>query len=631
MHSLLERQLRKAKSQDGDVCVEILCDLIDKTYQEADKRYRMTNRSVELMSKEMLILNDQLSNRATETAAIIHSVQEAIFVTDEHGMIIMINKPGEDLFGFVSEEIIGQHIDRITSAFRFETISDQGAFSPEKIAFQFPSSKEIQCCKYDETIFPAQLYIKAIILPEKVSYLFVLRDITEQKQHEQNLFRAAFYDSLTGLPNRALFLDRLNETLKRTKRLDASYHAVLFLDLDRFKIINDSLGHEYGDKIIQVAAKIFHSVLRDYDTVARLGGDEFTILLTDMSEPEYAEIIARRILSRLKKPVQIDGKDIFISSSIGICLIDDSPLSAEEVMRNADLAMYQAKRSGGYRYALYHEDQHKDALNRMQLESGFRKAIDNNEIHLYYQPIVDLKNGSVAGFECLVRWIHPEIGMISPAQFIPIAEETDFINVLGFHILEQACEQIRIWHYNHDKPFFVSINLSARQIGNPKEVDRIASFIRAAKLPPHTLKIECTETALMKESPHIEEFFLALKSLGVELCIDDFGTGYSALEYIHRYPFDVLKIDRQFISSMTENEKDLRLVSGIASLAKSLGLKIVAEGVEREEEAQKLSSMDVEYVQGYYFAKPLNVIEATSLIVSKKVFPLPFPIKSEKN
>lgn len=626
MHSLVERQLKKSKTSEGSVDLDKFCDLVGTAYEEAEKARRLSDRSVELMSQEMLELNTALRARASEISAIINAVKDTIFVASNKGQILSVNDPGKIMFGYNQVDIVGKNLSDIFPEFDFGALKTQEEFNNNKVEDHFTRAYDTIGFRKDKTKFPIEIYIKPMQASETTSFACVVRDITLEKEQEEKLYKAAFYDALTGLPNRALFLDRLQETLKKTRRLDSTYAALLFIDLDRFKVINDSLGHEAGDELLKQVAARFSKILRQYDTVARLGGDEFTVLLNEVTEPEHAEEIAARHLEELEAPFSLQGREVHISASIGLSLISPGDDLCEDILRNADLAMYQAKNDGRGRLRKFHEDQHKDMMTRLQVENELRGAISKDEIVIYYQPIINLKTGAISGFEALSRWLHPDRGLIPPAEFIPIAEETGLIKELGNYVLKKACKQITIWgadeNNNSEHHISVAVNLSPLQMADSSSSQEVEEIIKAAELPLNSLKIECTESALMKNPEHAATFFQDLKDLGCQLCIDDFGTGYSALEYLHRFPFDVLKIDRHFITSMTHEDKDMRLVAGMVSLAHSLGLQVVAEGVERDIELHHLIEMEVDMVQGYYFAKPLTLIEATSLLASGRKFPI---------
>ncbi len=453
----------------------------------------------------------------------------------------------------------------------------------------------------------------------------VLEVNQRQKEKEieaQNLYAAAYYDALTKLPNRALFLEKLQRIVEKNQRNQHHPAALFFIDLDRFKAVNDSMGHDAGDELLRQASARLQKIARAYEAVSRLGGDEFTIIIESIDDKKLLLKMADRFLTALTKPFNIMEKEVHISGSIGIYMISKNDKQADNILRNADLAMYKAKKNGRSCCEIFHEDQLREALSFIQVQNGLRTALKNKEIRVYYQPIVDVATVKLAGFESLVRWQHPKHGLIHPNQFIPVAEETGLIKELGLYVLKESCQQIKFFQNltSPTTPLTIAVNLSPNQITNEESIKSILSVIKKANLPKNILKVECTETALIKNSESMLSFFHDLKALNVQLCIDDFGTGYSALEYIHKYPFDILKIDRSFISTITKNKKDLNLVSGIVSLAHNMGLRIVAEGVEYEEEIRHLLKMNVDFFQGFYFAKPLPFEEACTFIKEKNSF-----------
>jgi diguanylate cyclase (GGDEF)-like protein/PAS domain S-box-containing protein len=447
----------------------------------------------------------------------------------------------------------------------------------------------------------------------------VAMDITERKQSEDRLLHDALHDPLTDLPNRTLFLDRLERAIHRVKRYSGFSFAVLFLDLDRFKIVNDSLGHVAGDRLLMAVAQKLQARLRMGDTVARLGGDEFVILLENLRDFNDATRAAERIQQDLSAPFDLDGNEVFMSVSIGIALshgVDEQP---DSFLRNADIAMYRAKSLGKARYAIYTPGMHEQARSRLRLETDLRRAIERQELQLYYQPIVLLATSQIVGFEALVRWHHPKQGLLSPGAFISLAEETGLIVPLGRWVLYEACRQLRQWQLQLSSPLTVSVNISAKQFGQSDLIEQVQQILQETQLNPGSLKLEITESVLMDNSETATSMLLQLKALGVQLYMDDFGTGYSSLSYLHRFPVDVLKIDRSFINLMGKSsEGDLEgipIVQTILTLAQNLGMNVIAEGVEKTEQLAQLQKLKCIYGQGYLFSPPLASQSAESLIL----------------
>ncbi|MCU0527065.1 MAG: EAL domain-containing protein [Elainella sp. Prado103] len=476
-------------------------------------------------------------------------------------------------------------------------------------------------------------------------------DITERKQAEHQLVHHALHDSLTGLANRALFMDRLQQAIERSKRIPGYRFAVLFLDLDRFKVLNDSLGHIVGDQLLVAIARRLEACLRSIDTIARLGGDEFTVLLEGIHEAEDACALAERIHQALQAPFPLGGQEVFTSASIGIAMNaeDDRP---EDLLRNADTAMYRAKTLGRSRHALFDTAMHRRAVALLQLETDLRRAVSmssallsainsplrhdlgdpsspasddnitepNQEFRIQYQPIVNLATGQISGFEALVRWHHPERGIISPTEFIPLAEDTGLILPLGQWILTEACRQLRQWQeqFSPHAPLSMSVNLSTKQFSQATLIEQIHQLVHHPDLQGQNfklnLKLEITESAIMENPDSAKVMLEQLKAMGVQLLIDDFGTGYSSLSYLHRFPIDTVKIDQSFISQMSSDLESAEIVRAIVSLAHNLGMNVVAEGVEQAEQIRQLRALGAEYGQGFFFAKPLDCEEVESLM-----------------
>ena len=459
-------------------------------------------------------------------------------------------------------------------------------------------------------------------------------DITELKLAQEKLVHDAFHDSLTNLPNRALFTDRLERAVARAKRHKDYKFAVLFIDLDRFKIVNDSLGHRAGDDLlIQVAQRILHSLrLEDLvtrpatrlrpewttkdDTLARLGGDEFTVLLDDLRDPTDSIRVAERIQRTLERPFFLEGQEVFVSASIGIAASSQLYVTAAEVLRDADIAMYRAKTQGKARCEVFDEAMHEHAVGRMKLETDLRKALERKEFRVYYQPIVSLTTGEIAGFEALVRWQRPGVGLVPPGQFITVAEEMGLIVFLGLWVLRTACEQAHHWHLqNPDKrPVTMSVNVSARQFMQPDIVEQVEKILRETGVEPSAVKLEITESVTMGDAERTIRIVTGLKKLGIRLSIDDFGTGYSSLSYLRRFPMDTLKIDRSFVHNLASNPENLEIVRTILGLARNLGMDVIAEGAETMEEVEHLKTLQCDFSQGYYFSKPVDSEQANALL-----------------
>lgn len=441
-------------------------------------------------------------------------------------------------------------------------------------------------------------------------------DINERKLAEQRLLHDALHDSLTGLANRSRFMDRLAHVIARTQRGASRSFAVLFLDLDRFKLINDSLGHLVGDQLLIAIARRLERCLRPSDTLARLGGDEFAVLLEDLSEPQAALTVAERILHLLEEPFHLDGYDVFSSASIGIALSTSARhYSPADVLRDADTAMYHAKVEGRSRYAVFHPAMHDRARRRLQIETDLRRGVERREFFVVYQPIVDLSTQQTIGFEALLRWHHPHHGIIGPTEFIDVAEETGLIVPIGQMVLREACRQLNEWKQRYPaRKLTMHVNLSPRQIADPGLVDHTAALLDAHNLDADSLHLEITETAIIEHGDVASQALTHLRTLGVQICIDDFGTGYSSLSYLHRFPIGTIKIDRSFISQIHHSHENAEIVRTIIALARSLGMTVIAEGAETEAQLTHLRSMSCPYGQGWLFAQALEPTAVTALL-----------------
>lgn len=443
-----------------------------------------------------------------------------------------------------------------------------------------------------------------------------LSDISERKQIEQQLRHDAFHDKLTGLANRALFLDRLAHVAEQAKRNSDFTFAVLFLDFDRFKALNDSLGHQVGDQLLVAIARRFEENLRPTECIARLGGDEFAILLDNIEGEDYAIEIARRLREEMMRPFSLAEHEVFSSASIGIATSVGGFQTPEEILRDADIAMYRAKTLGRARYAKFHPSMHQQSILQLQLDTALRHALEREEFILYYQPIVSLDVGRIVGFEALSRWVHPQKGYLSPEVFIPIAEKTDVIIELDRWVLAEACRQMARWHaqFPEKASLSISVNISRKGFSQPDMVDHVRRVLQEAGLGPQSLRLEITESTIM-DSPRVASDILTqLKDAHIQLHMDDFGTGYSSLSNLCNFPVDVLKIDRSFVSNMNKSAKQFEIVRTVVALGQNLHMDLIAEGIESEEQLAQLRELKCGYGQGYYFAKPVPEEGASELI-----------------
>lgn len=544
-----------------------------------------------------------------------HAPIAAALITTK-GECLYVNKPLRELLGYTVEE--------------FKSFSIQRFLHPDDASeFQISLTQlvkgETNASQFEKRLMNKNghevwaLCDAANVLSEgsdATHLLIQVQDITKRKESEEALLRNAFHDALTGLPNRALFIDHLKLAINRTQRLEGHIYTVLFIDLDRFKLINDSLGHLVGDHLLINIAQKLEQCLRPGDTIARVGGDEFTVLLEDLFDESEAISIANRIQKDLSTPFMIDGREVFTTVSIGVAPSSPGYENPSDILRDADTAMYRAKVLGKNRYEIFDKAMHEVAIDLLQMETDLRHALERREFFIQYQPIVSLDNFSLRGFEALVRWRHPERGLISPLDFIPIAEDTGQIIHIGKWVLTESCKQMTQWQsqYGINKPLFVSVNLSGKQFTQPDLVEQIKSVLVETGINPRCLKLEITESMVMENVETTTKMLYQLRDLGVQLSIDDFGTGYSSLSYLHRFPIDTLKIDRSFVIKMIDNNENIEIVRTIIILAQNLGMDVIAEGVETKEQLRRLRELKCENGQGYYFSKPLEAGDAETLL-----------------
>jgi diguanylate cyclase (GGDEF)-like protein/PAS domain S-box-containing protein len=536
----------------------------------------------------------------------------AIIMLDPSGRVASWNEGAERIKGYTAEEIVGQHCSRF---FPEEDI-EQGKPERELELAASEGRHEAQGWRVrkDGTRFWADVVMTA--LRDKAGRLRgfskVTRDVTERKLTEERLLHDALHDGLTGLPNRALFMDRLGQAVERAKRHREFAFAVSFLDLDRFKLVNDSLGHLAGDCLLVEVGRRLKSCLRAGDTVARLGGDEFTILLDDIKDAGDAVRMVERAQAQLGLPFDLDGHEVRVSASVGIALSALEYSRPEDILRDANTAMHGAKSSGKASYRVFDATMHKRALALLRLETDLRRASERGEYRLHYQPIVSLATGLLTGFEALVRWQHPGRGLLCPDAFLDLAEETGLIIQIDMWVLGEACRRIRAWHerFPSEPRLTMSVNLSARHFSTPNLVGHVEQALEESGLDAGCLKLEITESVLMSDADVVTRTLARLKELGVELQLDDFGTGYSSLSYLHRFPVSALKIDRAFVGRIGPGGANSEIARAIVTMAHSLGMGVVAEGVETEEQLAELRAMGCEYAQGNFFSVPVDCASA---------------------
>jgi diguanylate cyclase (GGDEF)-like protein/PAS domain S-box-containing protein len=536
-------------------------------------------------------------------ATVFETTAEAIMVTDANNRIKAVNPAFTAITGYAAEEVIGKDPQILSSGHH-----DSDFYQEIWSSLQTPGwwEGEIWNRRKNGEVFPEWLYITAIRDDQNniIEFVGVFSDITQRKQSEEKIRRQANYDALTGLPNRALFFDRLRAAIA-TARREKGQVALLFIDLDRFKVVNDTLGHTIGDRLLEQTAARLIACVREVDTVARLGGDEFTMILQDVARGEDAAIVAEKIIESLSEPFWIDGNEVFIGGSVGITLYPSDAGDAVTMLRNADMAMYRSKQAGRSVYRFFTKEMDAQVLMRMDLEKDMRRALERGEFVVYYQPIVDLDSGAVTSAEALLRWVHPERGLVSPGEFIPLAEETGLIGPLGEWVLYQACAGAKAWQDAGLSSVGVSVNLSSRQLKRGLTRDTIAKVLRETALEPRFLTFEITETLIMEDTKDAVAWLDSIKEMGIHLSVDDFGTGYSSLSYLKRFPVDVVKIDRAFVRDVTVDPDDAALIEAILAMTHSLNLKVVAEGVEKQDQLDLLRARGCDMVQGFYFSKPV--------------------------
>lgn len=473
---------------------------------------------------------------------------------------------------------------------------------------------EAKLIRVDGTVIDVEGVAGPFLFNGKLATQLLMREITERKRAAERLTYLAQYDSLTALPNRSLFHDRLDQSMARTRRSKGRL-ALMFLDLDRFKEINDSHGHAIGDAVLQAVARLFTESFRDVDTIARLGGDEFTVIVDQINDMEQVATVAERIRTTLSAPLILSGTEIFVTASIGIAIYPANGASLEEMIKAADAAMYRAKQDGRNTYAFFNSEMNAEASKRLNMSNLLRRALERDELILHYQPKVSVQDGTITGMEALVRWNSNEQGFLSPAEFIPLAEETGLIVPIGEWVLRTACLQNKAWQLIGVRPVTVSVNLSPRQFQQQNLVEMVASILAETGLEPRFLEFEITESMIMRDAEGATLKLERLSRLGVKLSIDDFGTGYSSLAYLKKFPVQTLKIDRSFVRDIAIDPSDASIVQAIIAMAKSLKLQVIAEGVETIEQLSFLKKLQCDEYQGYYFSRPVTADQLVTLLI----------------
>ena len=565
---------------------------------------RLADHSAKLAEK-LRRLNADLEKARRFLGSVVDNIPNMIFVKDAKDLkYIHLNKAGEQLMGFSEQELLGKSDGDVFSGAQADSlmakdretlgIGHRVFIMEERVKTKDGSEKILQTKKLpilDENGIPQYL-------------LGISEDITERKKTEQQLVLLAQYDTLTGLPNRTLFRDRLSLAMARAKR-NEQLVALMFLDLDRFKEINDTLGHTIGDEVLQGVAALLRRTLRDTDTVARLGGDEFTVILESLSQVDEIKIVTEKIQRAFTNPLLIQGREIFVTASVGITIYPFSGTEIDDLLQAADIAMYRAKEEGGNAYEFYSPEIKAQTVERLEMEASLRRAVEKQEFTLHYQPQVSVKSGRISGAEALIRWNSKELGPIPPVQFIPLAEKTGLILPIGEWILRTACAQCKAWQDQGLPELLMSVNLSPRQFRQKNLLEMITGVLEDTGLDPRLLELEITEGTIMYHAETAVALLRLLHLLGVQLSVDDFGTGYSSLAYLKRFPVQRLKIDQSFVRDLTTNADDASIVAAVVAMAKSLKLGVVAEGVETREQLAFLAGLHCDDYQGYYFSRPV--------------------------
>ncbi|HEV2906929.1 MAG TPA: EAL domain-containing protein [Actinomycetota bacterium] len=524
---------------------------------------------------------------------------------DLEGRFVQVNRAFSAMIGYEQEELLGKTCQSITHPEDLEKdLKDMRRMAAGEIDHYQVEKRFVHSAGHPVWTMASRSLVRERD-GQPLHLVSQVQDITQRKQSDLMLTHMALHDSLTGLPNRTLALDRLALALARTERHPSSV-AVLFLDLDRFKVINDSLGHNVGDELLVSVAGRLREAVRPSDTVARIGGDEFVVVCEDITGIEDAARIAQRIADALSSAFELNGDEVLLATSVGIALSGGSDDSPESLLRDADAAMYRAKEAGRNRYEVFDSSMRVEAVERLEMEQALRRALGRSEFRLFYQPVLDVETGTIMGVEALLRWDHPERGLLRPAEFISLAEETGLILPIGRWALQEACRQAQRWREaNPDRrPLTVAVNLSARQLAQPDVADMVAEALESTGTDPSQVWLEITESVLTGDTEATVGALRALKALGVRLSVDDFGTGYSSLLYLKRFPVDTLKVDRSFVAGLGTHPDDTAIVAGVVGLAQTLGLTAVAEGVETEEQRAALLALGCDLAQGYLFGHP---------------------------
>ena len=546
---------------------------------------------------------------------LLETAPDGIVIVDGDGRIVLVNRQTEKLFGWSRDHLVGQSVEvLLPERFRARHLVHRQAYSASDLELRpMGADLDLYARRADGTEFPVEISLSPLRTEQGVWVSAAVRDVSERKLAQLQLAHQAVHDALTGLPNRVLVAERLDQALARSSRTGCEV-AVLFIDLDRFKLVNDSRGHAAGDELLVAVADRLRRVVRTGDTVARFGGDEFVVVCEDQTAAFEASLVAGRIIDALHEPVVIDGQEIFLSASIGIAVADGTG-GSDSLLRDADSAMYRAKEKGRARCEFFDATMRTEAIAHLETQSALHRAIERDELRVFYQPVVDLDTGVVAGVEALVRWDHPQHGLVAPASFVPLAEETGLIVPIGAWVLAETMAQLAHWRERSwGAALTANVNLSARQLRQPDLIPALMEALLTNRLEPGALCLELTETTFMEDAGGHREMLAGIQGLGVGLAIDDFGTGYSSLTYLKRFPVSVLKIDQAFVRGLGEDASDTAIVRSVIDLAHALGLVVVAEGVETSDQVAHLRELGCDLAQGYFFARPQPAADLERLL-----------------
>lgn len=535
-----------------------------------------------------------------------------LILDPDNGDIVDANEAAVLFYGYSAEKLKTMNISEINTLSTEQLLKEMAKAKDEKRSF-FKFQHKLSRGE----IRHVDVYSGPLIIGGKTYLYSIVHDVSERKEAEQKILHQAHYDALTNIPNRFLSLDRLSQLLREAQR-DNEQLAVMFIDLDDFKKINDSLGHEMGDRLLVEASNRFINVMRKQDTVGRLGGDEFIVLVKSLKDANDATLIAQNLMQQLQKPFMIDGHELLVSASIGIAIYPNDGEDASTLLRHSDIAMYRAKEKGRNNYSFFTKSMNQKVAYRLKLEGKMHGALQREEFSIMYQPQIDVASGSIIGAEALLRWNNQQLGQVSPVDFIPVAEQSGMIIDIGEYVIEESLKYLSSIPKISNTPFRMAVNISPRQLRNTNLVQFISDAIKRHNVNPESLELEITEGVLMVGSRYVNDVLYSLSEFGIALSMDDFGTGYSSMSYLRQYPFDLLKIDRNFVAGISENKADKELVIATIAMAKALGLKVVAEGVETHEQYHILNSLDCDYAQGYLFGKPMTPEALIDIVNAQK-------------